>query len=128
MATASISVANSVLTYARSYIGKKTYAQMDCSHFVHAAYHDAGLDYPYTPTAKFATLATGAHAKFELVENSEKQAGDVILMPGHMGIFDPQGCTVLSNNVECVRLKKDAPFLSSRTEGNRGPDFGQTKW
>ena len=128
MTTQPLPVANTILAKARNMIGQYTYSQMDCSHFVHAVYNAAGLIYPYKSTAEFQTLTNGSNAKFELVQNNQKQAGDIILMTGHMGIYDPQGCTVLATNAECSRLNNNAPFLSSRSSSNRGPDYGQTNW
>ncbi len=91
------------------------------------AFKSAGLDYPYTPTAMFATACAGSDGPFKLVGGTP-QAGDVLLFTGHMGLWDPEGCTVLGTNSECKRLQGKAPLLSSRSTGNRGPDFGVPAW
>jgi hypothetical protein len=56
----------------------------------------------------------------------------VLVFRSHMGIWDPSGCAVLAQkdntNAECTNLKNNAPFLSSRSGQQRGPDFGITKW
>jgi hypothetical protein len=118
--------ARKVLTEARKLIGT-SYADMDCSHFVCHAYTAAGFAYPYAATATFARAAAGPAGPFEQAAGSP-QAADVLLFSGHMGLWDPEGCTVLGSNAECKRLKNDAPVLSSRSGGLRGPDFGIPKW
>ncbi len=123
-----------LLTKARSNIGTP-YSQMDCSHFVHKAFDDAGHAYPYRSSATFAQLVGLGY--FEEVAKSQGGrydllAGDVLVFKGHMGIWDPLGCEVLAQtdnpNPECKSLKNNAPFLSSRSGNMRGPDFGITKW
>ncbi len=118
---------NRVLEEARALIGK-TYADIDCSHFVKDAYTSAGLSYDYAPTATFAATRAGTGGPFELVLASSLQSADVLLFTGHMGLWDPEGCSVLGTNAECKRLKQQAPVLSSRSSGNRGPDFGVPSW
>ena len=119
---------NAILQAARGLIGQ-TYASLDCSHFVHEAYEEAGYPYPYHNSVHFGELAGDRNAPFLSVPaTGQKEGGDVIVMFGHMGIWDPQGCTILTNNPECSRLGGNAPFLSSRKGGNRGPDFGRTQW
>ena len=57
---------------------------LDCSHFVHRAYQEAGFKYPYT-----TTHGDWQKAGFE-VTNTPKP-GDLILWDGHMGIVvDPE--------------------------------------
>lgn len=120
----------SVLSAARSLIGLK-YSDVDCSHFVHRAYETALLIYPYKPTAEFSDLAG---TTFEAVDTSsgDFMPADILMFAGHMGIWDPQGCKVLqdlgSENIECKRFDNSLPFLSSRSGGNRGPDFGKLSW
>lgn len=118
-----------VLAAARALIGKP-YDQMDCSHFVHQAFATASLAYPYTNTAGFPGLITKGQDFFEVAGADSMQAGDVVMFAKHMGIWDPQGCTVLaaaqSPNNECTKFTNAAPVLSSRSGGNRGPDFGTT--
>src|SRR5215471_8162085 len=56
----------------------------DCSHFVHAVYARAGLDYEYAQTAD---LFEGIDA-FQRVK--EPQPGDLVVWQGHVGIVvDP---------------------------------------
>jgi RHS repeat-associated protein len=54
---------------------------IDCSNLVCIVYREAGLNYPYTPSAKF-----GSAECFEKIKTTP-QEGDVILFYGHMGIF-----------------------------------------
>ena len=118
--------ASNVLQCARGLIGK-TYSDLDCSHFVCEAYSKAQLDYDYADTSSFAAACAGRYGPFKPVIG-DRQAADVLLFKGHMGLWDPEGCTILGTNTECKRLKNEAPLLSSRSGGNRGPDFGQPKW
>ena len=124
---------NAVLDAARFLIGVP-YHDIDCSHFVHRAYSVAGLEYTYQNTTTFSTLV-GSY--FEEIDNISKlEAGDVLMFSHHMGIWDPTGCRVIQRafkfskmrNDECVKYKNDLPFLSSRSGGNRGPDFGKLHW
>ena len=56
----------------------------DCSHFVHAVYQQAGLEYEY---ANSKAIFDGVDA-FQRVKNP--QPGDLVVWPGHMGIVvDP---------------------------------------
>lgn len=123
-----------LLATARTKIGTP-YSEMDCSHFVHKSFEDAGHSYPYQNSATFDDLVRLGY--FERVAKSEGgrynlKAGDVLVFSGHMGIWDPLGCEVLAQkdnpNPECKSLKNNAPFLSSRSGNSRGPDFGVTKW
>jgi hypothetical protein len=52
----------------------------DCSHFVHAVYRQAGLDYEY---ASAADIFQGIDS-FERVQ--KPQPGDLVVWPGHIGI------------------------------------------
>ena len=117
-----------VLEQARLLIGT-TYDQLDCSHFVHKAFAQAGMVYTYRNSASFAS---DPDDRFESVgfnlDAGLLEPGDVIVFNGHMGIWDPDGCIILGGNEQCKNLKNKAPFLSSRSGGNRGPDYGQLKW
>jgi cell wall-associated NlpC family hydrolase len=55
---------------------------IDCSHFVHEVYQEAGLPYPYAETGKFEQKA-GSY--FEKVTTPAE--GDIVLYEGHMGIY-----------------------------------------
>ena len=114
-----------LLAQSHALIGKH-YNVIDCSHFVNDAYKGANMPYPYLNTSAFVTKA---NKFFKLVGTdlspSSLEVGDVIVFNGHMGIWDPEGCLTLGTNQECKRLKNDAPFLSSRSGQNRGPDFGR---
>src|SRR4051794_30301217 len=96
-----------VLTEARKLIGT-SYDELDCSHFVWEAYKNAGYPYKYHNTATFvAKLATGEASMFvPVADRAQWQAADVILVPGHMGLWDPEGCSVVTNNSECTRIEK----------------------
>lgn len=119
--------ATRVLEEGRRLIGK-TYADFDCSHFVCEAYFKAELPYDYAATGAFASARAGIEGPFKLVPSRVPQPADVLLFSGHMGLWDPQGCAVLGTNNECKRLRESAPLLSSRSGGNRGPDFGIPAW
>lgn len=113
-----------LLTQARVLIGT-SYAKMDCSHFVHQAYDSAGMAYPYLSSGSFDSKPNEkyfTHVGSDLTA-ARLEAGDVIVFKGHMGLWDPEGCQVLTGNAECVQLKGQAPFLSSRSGGDRGPDY-----
>ena len=134
-----------ILTKARSFKGTP-HNELDCSAFVHAVFNAAGLSFPYKSTSAFEDLV-GPNGYFELVPGNNPQPGDVILfpkqesIPGHLGIWDPSGCSALMPNreqerfdnqrrglgsaVECERFGNDAPFLSSRHKNNRGPDYAR---
>lgn len=119
---------NKLLTTARSLIGT-SYSTLDCSHFVQKVYASAGMTYPYMNSAAFvgknnkSFTLIGTNVSISLLE-----PGDIIVFGGHMGIWDPNGCDALGANQQCQKLKNNAPFLSSRTTDNRGPDFGVLKW
>lgn len=118
---------SAVLTEARRLIGT-SYSEMDCSHFVHRAYASAGLRYQYADSASFHLRASGVDRVFiELSPNEPKQAGDVIVMKGHMGIWDPEGCMAISNkeSAYCGKFSGNAPFLSAMSGGT---DYGKVEW
>jgi hypothetical protein len=119
---------NKLLTQARKLIGT-SYNIIDCSHFVNKAYSTAGMPYPYSATKDFVKKS---NKDFELIgtdlATTSLEPGDVIVFNGHMGLWDPEGCSVLGVNQQCKRLKNDAPFLSSTTTNNHGPDFGRLNW
>jgi cell wall-associated NlpC family hydrolase len=66
---------------------------IDCSHFVHRAYSEAGLDYAYLSTGSLPTSPNFSPIAAPLV-------GDVVLFGGHMGLHNPappqSGKTILS--------------------------------
>jgi NlpC/P60 family len=114
-----------LLSQARSLIGNK-YDSLDCSHFVQKAFESAGMKYDYLNSSAFASDMNSHFKKIGVnLPTSSLDPGDVIVYNNHMGIWDPEGCTALGANQECKRLKSDAPFLSSRSSKNRGPDFGR---
>ena len=118
-----------VLKAGRMFIGK-TYKQMDCSAFVHNTYVAAGLNYPRVGTEAFGGLAGKYFDK--LPANTPLEAGDLVMFPGHVGIWDPQGCQILQNagtpDKQCHSNHNLLPLLSSRSSHNRGPDFGALNW
>ena len=114
-----------LLVQARSLIGIH-YNSMDCSHFVQKAYANAGMKYDYLSSATFASDMNTHFKKIGVnLPASSLDPGDVIVFNHHMGIWDSEGCTVMGVDQECKRLQSDAPFLSSRSSKNRGPDFGR---
>lgn len=119
----------SILQNARALIGMK-YDQIDCSNFVHRAYAAAKVTYPYRATASFDDLTIQYFNKLEA--SVTREAADVLMFSGHVGLWDPGGCTVLETakmpNPQCQSMKNNVPVLSSRSGKNRGPDFGQAKW
>ena len=63
------------------------YDQVDCSAFVWNVYQEAGLDYDYAQVG--FTAGFQANTKFEEIDESELEDGDVALFPaaGHMGLY-----------------------------------------
>lgn len=122
---------DAVLSAARALIRKKTYADIDCSHYVHQAYATAGLNYPYRDTATFIGLVGGYFAEVD-AEKEGFEPADVLMFSGHVGLWDPNGCRVLQDagtpNSECKRFNNEVSFLSSRSGKNRGPDYGMMSW
>lgn len=108
-----------ILAAARKLIGTP-YASLDCSHFVHKAFADAGLEYTYASTASFSTIP-----QFQPV--ATPQEGDVVLFSSHMGIYDPNGCAVV-DTAECKRLGATLPILSARSGNNLGVEYGRASW
>lgn len=80
---------------------------IDCSHFVHRAYSEAGLEYPYCPTSGFSSAPT-----FTKVVSPE--AGDVVLFSGHMGLHNPSPPTA------------GRTLLSAAS--STGVSYGEPKW
>lgn len=121
---------DSVLRVARTLIGMK-YSDLDCSHFVHRAYSTAKLEYPYAPTAAFSSLVDNYFVEITTAQSSFEPA-DVLMFSGHVGLWDPEGCSVLKSSGapdgECTKFDDKIPFLSSRSGNNRGPEFGMLKW
>lgn len=60
--------------------------ETDCSHFVHEVYRRAGLPYAFRPTDSILDAP-----EFEAVNDQDAEAGDLLVMRGHMGILDEQG-------------------------------------
>ena len=118
-----------LLSNARSLIGQP-YDTLPCNEFVHKAFLLTGLKYEKKKTTDFPNLKDKTFVEVDFKKKSVNvlEPGDIILFQGHMGIWDPQGCTYLPENKECGRFKGDLPFLSSRTANNRGPDFGKIDW
>lgn len=64
---------------------------IDCSHFVHRIYVEAGINYPYTTTKGNWKVAG-------FVEVTTPLKGDLILWKGHVGIVnDPLGKTFIGS-------------------------------
>lgn len=75
------------------------HTSLDCSHFVHFLFGEAGLFYDYEPST---VLYRGTQA-FKRVFRPE--SGDLIVWPGHVGIVvDPQNSTFLSALRRGVRV------------------------
>ena len=116
-----------ILDAARALVGT-AYSSLDCSNFVHQVYDKAGLKYTYCATKSFPA-GTGKSSMFlELLDNTEILAGDVVLFPGHMGIWDPEGCRVIETSRECKRFEDQAPVLSSRSGKNLGVEYGKVEF
>ena len=66
---------------------------IDCSHFVHRAYAEAGFNYEYRNTGSFPTSPN-------FVQTTDVRTADVALFSGHMGIYNSTppkaGKTILS--------------------------------
>lgn len=72
---------------------------LDCSHFVHFLFGEAGLFYDYEPST---VLYRGTRA-FKRV--FRPRSGDLIVWPGHVGIVvDPEDTTFLSALRRGVRI------------------------
>jgi cell wall-associated NlpC family hydrolase len=120
-----------LLEKARAYIGTP-YSKLDCSHFVHDAYKDAGLEFPYSDTKHYDTLLVGKYFR-KLDKAEEPKPGDLVLFSGHVGIYDPDGCSTV-HTTECKRLSKQSDsmrLLSARGSGKPtdvGVEYGQISW
>lgn len=116
-----------ILSKARAKIGTP-YNEVDCSHFVQAVYEEAGLKFPYTETRSYKTNLVGKF--FLAITENEAKPGDLILFSGHVGIFDPDGCSA-THSIECKRLEKQSDsmrVLSARSGKNMGVEYGQAGW
>lgn len=121
----------SVLSNARGLVGTP-YSQLDCSHFVYKAYTDAGMIFPYRNTAEFDKLVKEGYFDKLTPKGGgayDLLAGDLIMFDGHIGIWDPEGCSVVSGsnkpNANCTKFNNNAPLLSSLGgRGSRDPDHG----
>ena len=114
-----------ILQKARARIGT-SYDKMDCSHMVQSAYEEAGLKFPYTETKSFQSILIGKY--FD--KTTTPKPGDLILYPGHVGIYDPDGCSDVQST-ECKRMgeKSDSMrILSARSGKNMGVEYGQSSW
>ena len=79
---------------------------IDCSHFVHRAYVEAGFDYDY-----LSTSALPQSPNFDPV--GIPQAGDLILFQGHVGIYNP---------------KAPDPGKTVLNAGTKGVHYGRPSW
>ena len=82
----------------------------DCSGSVHAIYHEAGKDYPYTPSKNFADATASGKIPFREISTSEKQPGDVVLYPGHMSISDGKNFDGGGDKVHSANRDGGKPF------------------
>jgi hypothetical protein len=87
----------------------------DCSHFVHAIYQRAGLDYEYAPTDD---IYQGIDS-FRRVERA--QVGDLVVWPGHVGIvIDPDEHTFYSSVISGFAIED---YRSEYWAGRGHPRF-----
>jgi hypothetical protein len=115
-----------LLVNARKHIGK-SYADIDCSHFVWQSFKDAGKEYPYRSTAQFDDLVSMGYF-LKLDSKTTPVIGDVLMYKGHVGFWDPEGCSILVTNDVCKSLGSEASVLSSRSGKNKGPSYGKPAW
>ncbi len=115
-----------ILTAARALIGKK-YDELDCSHMVWNAYKAAGYDFPYSSTSSYESILIDVY--FIAIEEKDLNPADLILYAGHVGIYDPDGCTVV-NTAQCQAQKDntDMRILSARSGKNLGTEYGRSTW
>jgi hypothetical protein len=122
---------SAVLSAARALIGTP-YSDLDCSHFVNRAYSIAGLYFPYQATATFNNLVGSFFDVVVAKSSADYEAADVLMFTGHVGLWDPDGCQILQKSkapdAVCADFKNQVPFLSSRSGGNLGPEFGKLNW
>ena len=91
---------------------------------IHRAYERAGLTYTYMSTEFLSKEAT-AQTYFKTA--TDPRPGDLALYPGHVGIFDPEGCTA-TKTAECQKLDGNARILSARSGKNLGVEYGRSAW
>ena len=116
----------SILKQARLLIGT-SYDKLDCSHMVWTAYKTAGYEFPYTSTSAYPAVLVGTY--FVEITEAELKPGDLILYSGHVGIYDPDGCSIV-NTAQC-QGQKDASemrVLSARSGKNLGTEYGRSSW
>lgn len=87
--------------------GGKTKDGVDCSHFVHEVYKELGMDYKYQTTKTFTQSPN-------FIEVPTPSIGDVILLPGHMGLYNPHP------------TKKDYVIYSATS--SKGIRYGKLSW
>ncbi|NOT26819.1 MAG: hypothetical protein HOP16_12035 [Acidobacteria bacterium] len=92
---------------------------------VHKAYESAELKYAYMSTEVLRLEVTNGSV-FKRVEGDPKP-GDLVLYPGHVGIYDPDGCADIAT-AECKKLDSDARILSARSGKNLGVEYGRSAW
>ena len=116
---------NQLLKAAQGYLnapyayGGDTIKGIDCSNLVHKAINGAfpKLDFPYAATD---ILASSSNLR-KLADGEAKQAGDIILFSGHVGLFDPMppsdkaGQTLFSAR-------------GDKTRSDPGVTWGKSEW
>jgi len=73
--------------YRKAYsLEKSVEEETDCSRFVFHVFKRVGLYYPMATTKNFSCLSV-----FKEIGSEEAQAGDIVLMRGHIGILGREG-------------------------------------
>ena len=95
--------------------GGESASGMDCSHFVHHVYQEAGVAYPYTTTH-------GDWQQSGFTKTNQPQRGDIIMWNGHMGIIvDPDKKTFIG--AQKSTGVAEASYATGRYWGNRAHTF-----